>query len=444
MIWYRISKVISVDIIRDKPVFYSLVGTVWRVLFAPISLFLIALKLTPELQGFYYLFFSIAGMQQVMEAGFSHTLVQSISHEMGDVKLEKGILTGKQESILNIQEAMRMGFSWYFIVSIFCIIVVYPIGIFIIGHDNMDKFHVWFAPWTVFIICFSINLALYPVNFFFEGILHLEKIYKNRLLIQFITSLVFVFALLLNAGLFCIVVFSICSFAINFIFLFIPNIKQFKYYLFKLPSKKYVNTIFKWQLKVSLVWCSGYLYWQLPTVIVFMMLGPVLSGQYSMTSNVINSVVNIGQVFIRTKAALIGKLRATNLFSEAYRLYRKYTSISSFVILLGCFGLISAWFLIPNFKIWERMLPFEQVITLYLFCALNMITLNQAMFARCSKEEPFFAIAMVANFTLPIVVFASLSFWPCTWAIIFAISFVHLVEYIWGNIKFRNLFGHLI
>ena len=56
---------------QEKAVVYSMLGTVWRIVFAPVSLYLISIKLSPELQGYYYLFFSIAGLQQIFEVGFS-------------------------------------------------------------------------------------------------------------------------------------------------------------------------------------------------------------------------------------------------------------------------------------------------------------------------------------------------------------------------------------
>ncbi|RGN54466.1 hypothetical protein DXB60_21375 [Bacteroides fragilis] len=77
--------VLKTYFLQDKVIMYSMLGTVWRILFAPVSLYLISIKLTPELQGFYYLFFSIAGLQQIAEVGFSHTLIQGISYEMNKV-----------------------------------------------------------------------------------------------------------------------------------------------------------------------------------------------------------------------------------------------------------------------------------------------------------------------------------------------------------------------
>lgn len=95
---------------QEKAVVYSMLGTVWRIVFAPVSLYLISIKLSPELQGYYYLFFSIAGLQQIFEVGFSHTLVQGISHEMGRVSFVEGKIIGDKEGIFKIEETLKLGF----------------------------------------------------------------------------------------------------------------------------------------------------------------------------------------------------------------------------------------------------------------------------------------------------------------------------------------------
>lgn len=335
-------------IYADKPVLYSLIGTCWRVLFAPVSLYLVALKLSPEILGIYYIFFSIAGLQSIVEAGFSHTIIQSISHEMHSVKFENHRLIGNEDNIGRITQAMRLGFTWFLIVAASCIILVLPIGYFIINsQSHVVEQSYWLLPWIIFILFFSINLLLYPVNFFFEGILHLEKIYKNRLIIQIISSTLFIAALLMNMGIYVVSIASIVSLCINLIVLFVPNFAQFKEFL-HFPKKQYFKSVFKWQAKISIVWCTGYLYWQLPSIFIFSILGPVISGQYGFTVNIINAVTNIGQIFVRTKGAIIGKLRAEGNFAEAYSIFRLNSKYSYSIIILGFLSLCLLWILFPN------------------------------------------------------------------------------------------------
>lgn len=128
---------IKIYFLREKAIMYSILGTCWKILFAPISLYLISLKLTPELQGYYYLFFSIAGIQQIAEVGFSHTLIQGISHEMSKVNFTQKEFIGESSSIKEIEETMRLGFSWYSLLTIISISIVYPIGISIMSDGTV-------------------------------------------------------------------------------------------------------------------------------------------------------------------------------------------------------------------------------------------------------------------------------------------------------------------
>lgn len=430
------------NIWQDKPVLYSLIGTCLRVLFAPISLYLVALKLSPEQLGIYYIFFSIAGLQSIVEAGFSHTIIQSISHEMHSVRFENHKLIGNEDCIGKISQAMRLGFTWFSIVAASCIIFVLPIGYYIINsQSHVVSQSYWLLPWIVFILFFSANLFLYPVNFFFEGILHLEKIYKNRLIIQIISSLLFISGLIMNMGIYVVAIASIVSLLINFIVLFLPNFSQFKKFL-HFPQKQYFKSVFKWQAKISIVWCTGYLYWQLPSIFIFSLLGPVISGQYGFTVNVINAITNIGQIFVRTKSAIIGKLRAEGNFDEAYSIFQSNSKYSYSFILLGFAALCLLWTLFPNFIIWKRMMPIFPSILLMFAFGINMITLNQAMFARCSKEEPYFKMSLTVNLGFPIIIYVCLLILSDYWGIIIPFMIVHLSELIWSSLIFKKLYNH--
>lgn len=432
-------------VIKDKPVFYSLLGTIWRVLMSPVSLTLVAMKFSQEMLGVYYVFFSIAGLQAIAEAGFSHTIIQSISHEMHGVEFKDKKLYGRKEGIRTITEAMRLGFMWFGGISLLCLIIIYPIGFLII--ENKIGHYVnfsWATPWFIFIICFALNLLIYPVNLFFEGVLHLEKIYKLRLVIQIMTTCIYVCALFLNAELYVACVGAGVSFILNFLILFIPNFNEFKNFIIKLPSKTYFKNIFKWQMKISMVWCTGYLYWQLPTIILFGILGPVISGQYGMTVNITNAIMNIGQCFVKTKSAIIGKLRADGNLLAAFKLYRKNSNYSYILILVGIAFLFLFWDIMPKFPVFQRMMPPFPSFILIIAFALNQITLNQAMFARCSKEEPFFTLSLFVNFGLPLILLGFIYILPNVWGIVLPFVIMHLIELLWGCKIFKKLFGYYL
>lgn len=62
--------VLKTYFLQDKVIMYSMLGTVWRILFAPVSLYLISIKLTPELQGFYYLFSQLQDYSKLLKLVF--------------------------------------------------------------------------------------------------------------------------------------------------------------------------------------------------------------------------------------------------------------------------------------------------------------------------------------------------------------------------------------
>jgi O-antigen/teichoic acid export membrane protein len=424
---------------QEKAIIYSMLGTIWKILFAPISMFLISLKLTPELQGYYYLFFSIAGLQQIFEVGFSHTLVQGISHEMGKVSFFKGTLKGDDNSISKIGETLKLGFVWYFILGLCCVFIVCPAGILIMQNGETIYSQVWFYPWLIFILLFSINLMFYPINFFIEGVQQIEKIYKIRFIIQIIGGLFFALCLLLDLNLLSVVAMPLSSIIINLFLLYLPLNSFFNKYIFRFPSKKFVRSILKWQLKVGFVWSSGYLYWQLPTVVIFKFLGPTLSGQYSMSANIINSIMNIGQIFVRTKGAIIGELRASNKVTEAMKTYKNSTKMSYITVFAGfiCFFLL--WFFVPEIPFFERMLPIESTFILSVVFVMILNTLNQAMYARCSKDEPFFYLSIFINFGFPVILFSALFISSSIISVLISFFILHCVEIIWGNKIFRKI-----
>jgi O-antigen/teichoic acid export membrane protein len=200
-----------------------------------------------------------------------------------------------------------------------------------------------------------------------------------------------------------------------------------------------VKSILKWQLKIGFVWSTGYLYWQLPVIIIFKFLGPVLSGQYSMSANIINSIMSIGQIFVRTKAAVIGELRASNNTIKAFKLYKKATMMSYVTVLVGFFSFFIIWILLPDFQIFKRMLSLENTFILAIVFVMTLNTLNQAMYTRCSKEEPFFYMSIFVNFGFPLILLCFLHINLSIISVLFSFFLLHIIEIIWGNRIFRNV-----
>jgi hypothetical protein len=77
------------------------------------------------------------------------------------------------------------------------------------------------------------------------------------------------------------------------------------------------------------------------------------------------------------------------------------------------------------------------IMSIIFFMTLN--TLNQAMYARCSKDEPFFYLSIFVNFGFPIILFGSLYSNPSITSVLIAFFILHVIEIIWGNRIFKKI-----
>jgi hypothetical protein len=149
--------------------------------------------------------------------------------------------------------------------------------------------------------------------------------------------------------------------------------------------------------------------------------------------------MSIGQIFVRTKSAVIGELRASNKIQEAYSTYKKSTTMSYITVFAGFIFFFVVWMVIPEFALFKRMLPVYHTFVLSIVFVMVLNTLNQAMYARCSKEEPFFYLSLFVNFGFPILLLSSLYVSSSIISVLISFFILHIVEIIWGNNVFKKI-----
>ena len=86
---------------------------------------------------------------------------------------------------------MKLGFLWYSGLGVLCLLIICPVGILLMGGVNDDLSSYWLVPWICFYSTLFNQFIFYPINFFVEGIQHIERIYRIRLIIQIIGNLSF-------------------------------------------------------------------------------------------------------------------------------------------------------------------------------------------------------------------------------------------------------------
>ncbi|MBT6902530.1 MAG: hypothetical protein HOA32_16150, partial [Nitrospina sp.] len=72
----------------DRAVAFAILVKVWSLFAGPVTLYLISIYLSPEIQGFYYTFLSLIALQSFVELGFYIVITQFASHEWASLELD--------------------------------------------------------------------------------------------------------------------------------------------------------------------------------------------------------------------------------------------------------------------------------------------------------------------------------------------------------------------
>ncbi len=79
-----------IKIIKDRAVIYGISNKIWLFLSSAATATLIIIFFTPELQGYYYAFNSLLGIQTLFVMGIGQIIQQFISHEWAKINFDPG------------------------------------------------------------------------------------------------------------------------------------------------------------------------------------------------------------------------------------------------------------------------------------------------------------------------------------------------------------------
>ncbi|MDA5215387.1 hypothetical protein O3H37_25060, partial [Escherichia coli] len=127
-----------------------------------------------------------------------------------------------------------------------------------------------------------------------------------------------------------------------------------------------IKDIVKFQVKLSLVWITGYLYWNFFTIYFYKYVSVDLAGKYG-ASNTIFGAISLAMLSIlQTKRALIGNLISRNAILEVKKIVSQCVSLSVAGFALGSIAIISVMWLWPN-PLFSRFLSLDSLIALLVF-----------------------------------------------------------------------------
>jgi len=390
----------------DRAIAYTLMNRGWLAIAGPVSVLLIATRLSPAEQGFFYTFGSILGLQVFFELGLSSVILQFASHERAKLRwTARGTLEGDAVAKSRLGSLLRKAFAWYGIIAVLVIAVLLPAGLLFFRRDESGTTIVWHIPWVWIVAVSALGLVTTSLFALLEGCGLVADIAAVRVCQTIGGQLLLWVGLLLGWGLFATPLVN--TFAVVFGLLWLSTTKRpFFRDLATLPRNghgiDWSREVWPFQWKIGLSWLSGYFIFQLFNPLMFAFHGAVAAGQMGMSISIMAAISAAAVAWVGTKAAPFGSLIARGeydvLDQQFFRCLRQSTAL---IVIVGAAFWVSASYLHGiDHPLSNRLLAPFPLLLLIASGIVNHIVTAEAIYLRAHRQEPFLWISITSGFLM--------------------------------------------
>lgn len=353
----------------------------------------VATKLSPEMQGFYYTFYSLVFIKFFSELGLNVATVQTIAH-----------LTNNEDDD-QAKKVASLFVRWYRIVSVILAFVLIPL--ILLFQEEYQKIIDYnkniILPWILLAILTGCSVYQVGLTAVLEGNKRLYEVSKIRALTSF--SSTYLIALLMIIGL------ELWSMPLALLLALVINHKYIKknktYFEFatshnELGIKYWNKEIWPFQWRLAISWASGYFIFYFITPYLMKLHGAEVAGKMGMTLQVFMFINTLTMIVIGTKASLFGSLVAQNKIEVLDIEYKKDTWKST-ILLLVLLSLVWLLYYLGkigyDIKVVDRMVEKNELLyfTLAAFGVHGFYILSQYM--RFYKNESLWLVSLLHSIT---------------------------------------------
>ena len=321
----------------DRAVLFGLLVQAWQASVGPVTVILIAKLLTPETQGYYFLFGSIISLQVFLELGFSSTLVNICSHEWAHLKFDTdGRVIGNVNALSRLVSIGRLVFKWYAVASCFFVIVIGWGGYVFLGSYSGNDIQ-WGNPWLSVVIVTGMLFWTAPFIAILEGCNQNHVTNQFRLFQAIITTSVLWLILLLGGGLWALLASACSRLVCNISLFFIRYFRFFELFWQPVngPEINWKKEIWPLQWRTAISQVAAYFAGNLFTPVIYYYFGAAPAGQMGMTWSVIAMMQAAALVWMTTRVSRLGMLIARKEYEEVDRLFVTTCIFSAATFILG-------------------------------------------------------------------------------------------------------------
>lgn len=393
----------------NRAISYGVLTRAWSLIAGPMTILMIASRLTTVQQGFYYTIASLQALQIFFELGLMTLIAQFASHEFNKLNWgPKGEVEGDFIARERFFDLLEKGARWFTAAAASLLLILVPLGLVFLGSKEGGSDFSWRIPWLLAVLGTASNTVVIPFFAVVLGSGEVSAVNHREMIAAMAASLLSWLVLGLHGGLYAIAAVTFGHSLISWWYLLRRKPEMLRE-LWKRWRAQHVpppearvswrREVWPLQWKMALTWIAGYFVSQLFTPVLFQYQGAVVAGQMGMTLSASNALLAVSLTWISSSVPEFGKLVAREDWRGLDILFSRVLKQSFVVVLLGAIvGTLAIAMLQRYFPLGHRFLPASHAAVLFAAIAGQVLVSGLASYLRAHKKEPLFPLSVGLGF----------------------------------------------
>ncbi len=428
----------------DRAVFFALLLRIWQLLAGLVSVVLIYVFFSREVQGYYYTFSGLLGLQSFFELGLHIVIISSASHEWSRLEMdEHGRIVGDSIARSRLISLGRWIAGWYAVVAVLFIVMVAVAGTVFFSLKPSGEVR-WFMPWNMLVLLSGMLLWTLPLNALLEGCNQVATVNRFRLIQAICANVVVWTAIALGWGLWAAVATTAARLLCDLYLVGIRYGQFFRSFFERSTAARiqWRTDIWPMQWRLALGALFSYFEFSLYAPVLFYYHGPILAGQMGMTWTLLTAVQAAALSWVQSRAPRFGMLIARREFGELDRIFFRLTLISWTALIaasLLAWGAICAMYAV-EFRFAERLLPPLPAGVFFAGIVLYHLPRCQEIYLRAHKREPILVANILSSCLIGLLVWTLGARWGAdgaAWGFLAVVALFNVPVKTWLWIRCR-------
>ena len=376
---------------------------------------LVALCLTPQLQGWYYAFVSLATVYTLFDLGLAQVLM-SVAPKLGGLQ-GSGAQTTNTDQFKSLMRQSARLYGW---LGLAYLVLIIPAGILFFWSGTRTEpipRTEWLWPWISLVTATSAAIALMPFLALIEGGGKVTEVALLRLCQGIVGSIACWWMLWQGAGLWAVVMIPSVGVVATSIWLRLryPDLLVQAFDSGKELMRHSTQNSLVWSTEVwplqwrfGLSWMASYMLTQIYTPILFYLSGAVVAGQMGVSFSIANMLAVISNAWTSRHVPIMAKLVLERDWVRLDRLFKRDIFYSSLFYVLSAVLLCIAHHILEPTKYGQRVLPFWPYAGLLVIGLMTHLTGSLAAQLRAFQKEPLVWVMLVgAALIVPLAFYAA-------------------------------------